>query len=223
MSFLSIAIEQHESSAVEETEYSQFLKLTNEQLKSIISDFKSCRRIMFSESKLPTMVGKSRLRHYTATDDSESSYELTTKTACDDAHTKIEDNVSITKEMYCALNGLADLQVIRTRIFIPITKQGEPILKRDGSALEWELDLYIAAPDVDTVASLSLSNWVKLELEVDKATLENVVEYIPFNYETIILSDTNVPEERAQIANLYNVEYNVLNKLNESMLTDLSK
>lgn len=222
MSFLSVAIEELDE-AVVETEYSQFLQLSDSQLREIIQRFKGCSRVAFSESKLSSDRGHTRMRHYPFGDDGQSRYELTTKVCKADSSdvgvdSKIEYNVDIPEEVYCSLNTLASSQVARIRIIIPITKEGSIIYKRDGSELAWELDIFVSAANVDNATSLVLSNWIKLELEVDKATLDNIVDYIPFEYEMIIQSDSKVPEERAQIEHLYNNEYNLLGKVTDATI-----
>lgn len=218
MSFLNVAIEQYED--VKEIEYSQFLKLSEEQLADAIGRFKSCRRMVFSESKLPDEAGRTRLRHYIEGDS--SNYELTTKVDSGEAKTKDEYNVELPLEVYRALNALAISQVFRIRLFIPITKDGQAVMRRSGKPLEWELDLYISARSMEEGYSFAISNWVKLEMEVDSATLDNVVEYIPMDYDQIIISDSKDPVERAQISHLYNEEYNVLNKINDDAIRQFS-
>lgn len=220
MSFLSVAIEDIEGGKVEEVEYSQFLLLSDEQLRDVIGRFKDCKKSIFSESKLPTDAGRSRLRHY-INDDSTSSYELTTKIHNGEAHSKDEYNVDIPLEVYRSMNTLATSQVLRIRISIPITKDGQAVIRSSGEPLVWELDVYVTANSIDSADAFMLSNWVKLELEVDKATLENVVEYIPFDYDKIILADSQEPEERAQISHLYDNVYNVLNKVSDDALNNL--
>lgn len=209
MSFLSVAIEQHEGNS-EEVEYSQFLKLSTQQLNNILERFSDCKKMLFSESKLNTEYGKSRLRHYLS--NNEIQYELTTKTFSDTAKAKIETNVTIPEEIYKALNSSAISTVVRIRYFIPITKDGQILTKADGSNLEWELDCYVVAGDLNDGKIYQWSEWVKLELEVDKATLDNVVEFIPFEYNKIILADSTDAAERAQIEYLYNEVYNVRGK-----------
>ncbi len=199
-------LESHSEGVEDEVEYSQFLQLSPEQFGTVVARYANCRNELFAECKLPVEgEGKSRLRYYLdATEDEQ--FELTTKVKSDVVKGKLEDNKFISKMMFKSLNTLASSVCLRRRYYIPI---GDKV-RRNGNPLEWELDVYFTSDGEKLIPSL----WVKLELEVDIAALDDVVKLIPFDYENLILSDTTEETGRAQIAHLYDSVYNIKDRVN---------
>lgn len=204
MSFLSQAIAETEGSVTDECEYCQFLLMDKDKLKELVDKCKEFDNMVFFEGNIPTTLGHSRIRKYVE----ENKCELTTKIKVDKNVNK-ENNVDINDDMYKSLLTITDNIVLRRRVFIPIIRDGQVIKKRDGSDLAWELDLYVNADSFKSAEECTYGLWVKLELEVDKITLDNVVDYIPFEYEQLIISSTTDKVERATIDNLYDNVYNL--------------
>jgi len=187
-----------------EIEYSYFLKVTQEQLDKLLNSGGVSKSLLFSESKLSKTA---RIRHYLEKDGDQ--FELTTKTKSDVTKGKIEDNDEICLANYNTLLAMSNSTVVRNRLYIPVIVGGEPVKREDGSPLQWEVDLYIDARNVGNGGSNLTHPWIKIELEVDKATLPNVIKYIPFEYDELIHSDSTDEVVRAFIGNLYDNDYNV--------------
>lgn len=203
-SFLAVAIEEHASKTEQEKEYSYFVKLTQEQLDAIIKLDGAKVSSSFSETKLPAGQGlSSRLRQYM--NDGEAVHELTTKAFTGESKVKEETNDVIHPVNYKALAQLGVSTNIRSRITIPIVKDGEPVMKRNGP-LQWEFDLY----HLDTERTVCA--WAKIELEVDIVALPDIISLIPFEYDELIPSDSTDDEDRVFISHLYNNVYNIQSK-----------
>lgn len=193
--------------AQDEIEYSYFLKLSDGQLADLIKENQDCECETFSESKLPSAVDGifTRLRHYVTGE----KYELTTKYPSDESKGKKEKNYDIDSRTYNNLDACAINKVIRSRIYLPVVTSSGPITRKDGTPLQWEIDAYLDARVYDQ-ENIKYHNWIKLELEVDKATLETVEDFIPFEYEELIHSDSTNELERKKIDSLYNIDYNLV-------------
>jgi hypothetical protein len=76
-------------------------------------------------------------------------------------------------------------------------------MRANGNELAWEIDIYL---DRQTQ---TWSQWIKLELEVDEAKANDIVNTIPIEYETLIHGDSQEPAERDIIQNLYDHAWNL--------------
>lgn len=211
MSFLSEALKVAvEATSVEvEKEYSYFVHLTDRQLKSLLDRGAGLSIQMFDEITFAFNKGvpKPRLRYYSKMGQLRSAeglvdvaepYEFTAK------QKPLEHNTSISKLQYDALAPQGTSKTSRMRIIVPVMQNNTPVMRESGTELAWEIDIYIDAQ------TRSWSNWVKVELEVDDFKYPNVAGAIPFEYETLINSDTENPDERAIIQNLYDHVYNLM-------------
>jgi len=203
---LQLALEA-ENSAAKETEYSYFVRLNDEQLTDLVESTRGCNTYVFSETKLvfdKDTGTMGRVRHYSTPND--NSYELTTKKRTGESKTKIETNAVIDQTNYEMLRFLGTSTYVRVRIEIPVKRDGAIVMRKDDTPLAWEVDLYLDGRSSDVVG---IHPWVKVELEVDTAALDTVVEMIPFEYSALIEGDTTIAEQRALIDNLHNNDYDV--------------
>lgn len=92
-----------------------------------------------------------------------------------------------------------------TRVLIPITNQGEPLMRNETEQFTWEIDVfYNSGKGFEALA------WVKVELEVDRLTTDRVKEIIPFDYEEIIVEQEDLnPIDRAQITDFWERKANI--------------
>jgi hypothetical protein len=187
------------SSVNYELEYGFFVKVNNEVLKALIERFSSNVSQVIFEGKLPGVEGiRPRIRKITK--DKEISYLLETKVNQGDG--KLEYTDVINEVNFKALVMACTTKNIRMRIDIPITKEDQPIKRKDGSDLKWELDLYLTGKEY--------SPWIKFDLEVDDLEQlgTDVAKYIPVEYETLYNAKTEIPEEREVITSLYQGAWN---------------
>ena len=91
------------------------------------------------------------------------------------------------------------------RVLIPITNQGEPLMRNETEQFTWEIDVfYNSGKGFEALA------WVKVELEVDRLTTDRVKEIIPFDYEEIIVEQEDLnPIDRAQITDFWERKANI--------------
>ena len=219
---LFAALEEHITETELEIEYSYFIHLTQEQLDAISEEFGHCKKSVFSESKLAyneALGVNGRIRHYFKPEGSE--FEVTAKARANESKAKLESNTSIDQMTYNMLLASARSTVVRTRIYIPVLKADKTnILRKSGEPLVWELDLYVDSRNLVEGAT-PIHPWCKLEMEVDKATLDSVVEHIPFEYQEVISADTQEVTERALIDSLYSADYDVRGKFQEESLESI--
>ncbi len=186
----------------EEVEFGFFLHLTDEQLAEVIETLANNQPVSFSESKLPTENGLySRLRHYLGTDEQPETfiYTVKEKKVPDEggATTNQEHNTTLERIPYLAMMQLTTNTVIRTRYKVPFYRDGEPIIRKNGDPLQWEVDIYVDGRNGGNCS------WIKVDLEVDNSIDIDVTPYIPVPYEEIIAANSKNPEDRAMIDNLY--------------------
>jgi len=208
---LMMALESEATGKAIEIEYSYFILLNNEQLRTVLSRLYDCKHYCFYEGKLAynkDTSASSRIRHYIRGD--EETYELTTKYKTGESLAKVESNIELDDINCQQLKLLTTSSCVRVRIEIPVKRTDGTVVMRGEKPLVWELDLYI---DASTTECTSFHPWAKVELEVDSATLSSVVDYIPFEYDSILSSDTNDSGGRAFIDNLYQHEYNTTGKV----------
>lgn len=191
----------------EEIEYSFFLYLTPEQLKAVMEKYGQEESNGFIECKIPCADKERKVRarqYYTGR--TISRCELTTKKHAGEKK-KLEFNSEISKENFMSLAWTSPSVTSRVRLRIPVLdKEGKQIPKRGHGFLTWELDLYFS-PTLE-----GIHPWAKLELEVSAAKLSDdaIIKAIPFEYEELMLSDTQEPEQRKLITTLYNEQYNMI-------------
>lgn len=221
-SHLMAALEEQIAETELEVEYSYFIQLSQEQLNAITEKYGNAKKKVFSESKLSyneNLGIAGRIRHYHQPEG--SKFELTSKQRGNEAKAKLESNIELDQMNYNMLLASAKSTVVRTRLYIPVLKtDGNTIPRKDGTPLMWELDLYIDGRNL-TDGGTPIHPWAKLEMEVDKATLESVTEYIPFEYEELIPADTQEVTERALIDSLYGSDYDVRGKFREESLSSI--
>lgn len=192
---------------VDETEYSYFIYLNEQQMKDVIEKYGSGDTIAFIECKIPcaNKERKVRARQYYNGSEIDRS-ELTTKIQTGDKK-KREYNSEISKENFLSMAWGSTSVTSRVRIFIPLLdSDGKQIPRRGHGFHRWELDLYFS-PAVD-----GFHSWAKLELEVSAAKLSDgaVIRSIPFEYEELMFSDTQETGQRNLITSLYNEQYNMI-------------
>lgn len=221
---LFAALEEHMSETELEIEYSYFIQLSQEQMDAIAEKFGNCKKKVFSESKLSynEQLGVAgRIRHYHTPDG--SNFEVTAKMRANESKAKIESNTPIDQMTYNMLLASAKSTVVRTRIYIPVLKADNTnVIRKSGEPLVWELDLYVDSRNLSE-GNTPIHPWAKIEMEVDKATLDSVVEHIPFEYQELISADTQEVTERALIDSLYSADYDVRGKFQEESLESIVK
>lgn len=221
-SHLMAALEEHVSVAELEVEYSYFIQLSQEQMDAIAEKFGNCKKKVFSESKLSyneSLGIAGRVRHYHKPDG--STFEMTAKQRANEAKAKLESNTEVDQMTYNMLLASAKSTVVRTRIYIPVLKSDNTnVMRKSGEPLMWELDLYVDGRNL-VGDECPIHPWAKIEMEVDKATLESVVDHIPFEYSDIIHSDTQEVTERALLDSLYKSDYDVLGKFNDTSMASI--
>ena len=196
-----------------EVEYCYFLKVSEAVMTDLMERSKSMWIEVIEEQTFPFNpdVPKLRIRHYKkegkANDggllDPKTKYELTTKVKLEESKAKLEYNQDINESMYQALGGLSVSKTCRMRIYAPILINNAPVMRANGNELAWEIDIYL---DRQTQ---TWSQWIKLELEVDEAKANDIVNTIPIEYETLIHGDSQEPAERDIIQNLYDHAWNL--------------
>lgn len=199
------------TNVIKETEYSFFLLLTDEQIQSVLSRYENNPFEIFLEGKLPGNDSlRPRIRQWLDSSGQFKSASLETKVPVGDS--KEEYPNDICQMNFRALAMACDSMTSRVRIHIPLAKpDGSPYLKKDGSQMGWELDLFY-----NPIFDGSINNWVKIELEVDALTVADmdIVNVIPFEYERLINSKSQDPEDRRVISDLYSTGYNIATNRN---------
>jgi len=199
------------TNVIKETEYSFFLLLTDEQIQSVLSKYENNPFEIFLEGKLPGNDSlRPRIRQWLDSNGQFKSASLETKVPVGDS--KEEYPNDICQMNFRALAMACDSMTSRVRIHIPLAKpDGSPYLKKDGSQMGWELDLFY-----NPVFDGSINNWVKIELEVDALTVADmdIVNVIPFEYERLINSKSQDPQDRRIIGDLYSTGYNIATNRN---------
>lgn len=194
------------TNVIKETEYSFFLLLTDEQIQSVLSKYENNPFEIFLEGKLPGNDSlRPRIRQWLDSNGQFKSASLETKVPVGDS--KEEYPNDICQMNFRSLAMACDSMTSRVRIHVPLAKpDGSPYLKKDGSQMGWELDLFY-----NPVFDGSINNWVKIELEVDALTVADmdIVNVIPFEYERLINSKSQDPQDRRIIGDLYSTGYNI--------------
>lgn len=204
------------TNVIKETEYSFFLMLTDEQIQSVLGKYENNPFEIFLEGKLPGNDSlRPRIRQWLDSSGQFKSASLETKVPVGDSKEEYPDNIC--QMNFRALAMACDSMTSRVRIHIPLAKpDGSPYLKKDGSQMGWELDLFY-----NPVFDGSINNWVKIELEVDALTVADmdIVNVIPFEYERLINSKSQEPEDRRIIGDLYTTGYNIATNRNANYET----
>ena len=199
------------TNVIKETEYSFFLLLTDEQIQSVLSKYENNPFEIFLEGKLPGNDSlRPRIRQWLDSNGQFKSASLETKVPVGDS--KEEYPNDICQMNFRALAMACDSMTSRVRIHVPLARpDGSPYLKKDGSQMGWELDLFY-----NPVFDGSINNWVKIELEVDALTVADmdIVNVIPFEYERLINSKSQDPQDRRIIGDLYSTGYNIATNRN---------
>ena len=199
------------TNVIKETEYSFFLLLTDEQIQSVLSKYENNPFEIFLEGKLPGNDSlRPRIRQWLDSNGQFKSASLETKVPVGDS--KEEYPNDICQMNFRALAMACDSMTSRVRIHVPLAKpDGSQYLKKDGSQMGWELDLFY-----NPVFDGSINNWVKIELEVDALTVADmdIVNVIPFEYERLINSKSQDPQDRRIIGDLYSTGYNIATNRN---------
>lgn len=224
VNIFKVALEEHgqiENTELE-IEYSYFLQLNQEQIDAVVAkaDEENVKKMLFSETKMGGSPenGFTRVRCYIKPEG--NVYELTTKKHAGDMG-KLETNLTVDEVNYGGLVGLGESTVVRVRLFFPIKRpDGTVVTRKNGSELQWEVDLYADARGPGQADPNLVHPWVKIEMEVDKATLDDVIKYIPFEYDELLKADSQNLEDRAFIGKLYAHDYNVRGKWKDPISAD---
>lgn len=196
---------------IKETEYSFFIHLNDNQLAAVLSKYENNDFEIFLEGKLPGNDSlRPRIRQWLDSKGKFKSASLETKVPVGDSKEEYPDDIC--QMNFRALAMACDSMTSRIRIHIPLAKpDGMPYLKADGSQMGWELDLFY-----NPVFDGSINNWVKIELEVDAFTVKDldIIKVIPIEYERLINSKSQDPEDRRIIGDLYSTGYNIATNRN---------
>lgn len=202
----SVGLENQQPNAVIlETEYSFFLKLTNEQMAAVMAKYENNSFEIFMEGKLPGKDAmRPRIRQVMDAGGKFISATMETKIPVGDS--KEEHSDPIGQVNFRALCMGCDTITTRIRIVIPVVGPNSTYKKSDGTDLAWQLDLFF-----NPVFDGSINNWVKLELEVDAMSMPDgdVIKMIPMEYEQLLNSKSQDPEDRKIIGDLYVNGYNI--------------
>lgn len=124
--------------------------------------------------------------------------------------TNIENNYDVERAVAMAMVNYSENIHRVWRVNIPITRDGVPMIKKsDGKPLQWEIDVFHK-----TNRGPELSEWIKVELEVDNFTSESLMRLIPF--ETLEAFEDNKDmseEDKAFVSELWNAETNIVASL----------
>ncbi len=214
-SLLRIAQEALNTGNEIEKEYGFFIKVNAVTLDNLISTAKKrgfkCEGIL--EIALPTKIPyngiKSRIRAYLRSNGVEEC-ELTTKVVVDSI-TKTEHNSPISITNFQSLAGLGASAVVRKRYIVPLYRddhEGPVETRVDGSPLVWEIDVYLDGTSKESFDARSPCLWIKVDLEVD-SPMSNVVDMLPIKGELVFPANSELPDCRAIIDNLYSDVYPV--------------
>lgn len=201
---------------IKETEYSFFIHLNDNQLAAVLSKYENNDFEIFLEGKLPGNDSiRPRIRQWLDSQGKFKSASLESKVPVGDSKEEYPDEIC--QMNFRALAMACDSMTSRIRIHIPLAKpDGEPYRKADGSQMGWELDLFY-----NPVFDGSINNWVKIELEVDALTVRDldIIKVIPIEYERLINSKSQDPEDRRIISDLYANGYNIATNRNANYET----
>lgn len=201
---------------IKETEYSFFIHLNDNQLAAVLSKYENNDFEIFLEGKLPGNDSiRPRIRQWLDSQGKFKSASLESKVPVGDSKEEYPDEIC--QMNFRALALACDSMTSRIRIHIPLAKpDGEPYRKADGSQMGWELDLFY-----NPVFDGSINNWVKIELEVDALTVKDldIIKVIPIEYERLINSKSQDPEDRRIISDLYANGYNIATNRNANYET----
>lgn len=182
-------LDDDQRSKEEEHEYVFWCKLKQETLDELM---KQETKRHFLDIFLKRLPNRTRVR----VEGKEATFTEKTKQA--EGH-NIEDNIPIDPKVAKGYIRYAENIHRVTRINIPITNQGQPLLRNSGEQYTWEVDLFY-----NSGKGFDVLGWVKVELEVDRLTTDRVMEIIPFDYEEIIVEGKGLnPSDKAQISDFW--------------------
>lgn len=188
-------LDEDQRSIEEEHEYVFWCQVTQETLDELMA-LKTKRH--FLDIFLKRLPNRTRVRV-----EGESA-TFTEKVKHPDGH-NIEDNITIPTKVAKSYIRYAENIHRVTRINIPITNRGEPLLRNSGEQYMWEVDVFY-----NSGKGFEALGWVKVELEVDRMTTDRVKEIIPFDYESIIVEGDELnPTDRAQISDFWERRANI--------------
>lgn len=178
----------------EEREYCFFLKLTDGQMEKLADVVAGVEREFIYEGKLGrNKEVRIRKKLHSNFDFDKASIE----TKYQAGEKAIEIKNELAEETFDRLIPVCDLVSARVRFELDA-----------GNDLEWEVDVFLLPNEGEP----RYSNWVKLELEVDKFedSDEKIIASIPFEYETLINTRAMSDGEGEQVNMLWNVVYNYI-------------
>lgn len=200
-----------------ETEYSFIAKVNVNELVAKLREDPEVTSTVFIEGILTydKTLGKIRLRHY-PNDKKQSTTKMDLKLRIDELRS-VEEVVEIPESFLKPLIPICKSVTARVRFFIPAKnpRSGEIIKYPDGKLLVWEVDFYLnTLTPTEEFSEATVSEWVKIELEVRDASLEvdSVERAIPFECIQVLDSRTKEESERVLIDTLYNSVYNLSGK-----------
>lgn len=182
---------------VQEREYVFWCKVDEEVLEALLSQ---PNRTSFLDVFLKRLKDRTRFRVY------QDKTEFTKKIKNTDGG-NTEKNWDMDNEVALSLVPYSECLHRVTRVNIPITNDGRPLLRKSTQEpLKWEIDVFYASRRGGSVLP-----WVKVELEVDNFTSERLAQLIPFSYIELIDEEKKLPEDSAFITQFWEVDSNLAN------------
>lgn len=196
-----------------EIEYSYFAKANVSELIAKFAEDPEITHEHFIEATLTQdpKVGKLRMRHFPNV----KSMPVTRleKKEKLDTNRAVETAVDIPDGFLRPLLSLSKSVNARLRYYVPVRRgDGSIVKRRDNTLLMWQVDMFINNLDPEEkLTADAISEWIKIEIEVDKDTLsaESVGRMIPFDYQHLIDARSKDDNERTLISNLYDTVYNL--------------
>lgn len=196
-----------------EIEYSFFAKVNVGELITAFTEDPQVTHEHFIEGNLThdPKAGKMRLRHFPNTKSMPvTKLEMKEKI---DLNKAVETSVDLPDSFLKPMLSLCKNVTARVRYYVPVKRaDGSTVKRRDQTMLMWQVDFFINNLDPEEkLTTEAMSEWVKIELEVDNDAIpaDNVGRMIPFEYQHLIDARSKDDSERALIDSLYSTVYNL--------------
>lgn len=196
-----------------EIEYSFFAKVNVGELIAGFAEDPQITHEHFIEGNLThdPKAGKMRLRHF-PNNKSMPVTKLEMKEKID-LNRAVETSVDLPDSFLRPMLTLCKNVTARVRYYVPVKRaDGSVVKRRDETMLMWQVDFFINNLDPEEkLTTEAISEWVKIELEVDNDAIpaDNVGRMIPFEYQHLIDARSKDDSERALIDSLYSTVYNL--------------
>lgn len=196
-----------------EIEYSFFAKVNVGELIAGFAQDPQITHEHFIEGNLThdSKAGKMRLRHFPNSKSMPvTKLEMKEKI---DLNKAVETSVDLPDSFLRPLLTLCKNVTARVRYYVPVKRSdGSVVKRRDETLLMWQVDFFINNLDPEEkLTTEAISEWVKIELEVDNDALtsDNVGQMIPFECLHLIDARSKDDSERNLIDSLYSTVYNL--------------